>query len=240
METGIQSSFIPHDAGDVKVSSPRIGGNGFSDLILLLSIVLLVASGAIAGGVFLYEKYLQTATNSKIDQLQRAKSAFEPSLIMELTRLDDRMHAAAAILSGHIAPSVIFDALEKATLTTIAFDSFDLNIADQQRITIKMNGVAESVNSIALQAQLFSKNGVISSPIFTGIGRDVDGVHFAVSAQINPAAITYAQSLSGEELPPQQQSIQSSQQAQPAQVPAAQKQPASPFGGRAQVNTSSE
>ena len=238
METGIQSSFIPHDAGDVKMSAPRIGGNGFSDLILLLSIVLLVASGALAGGVFLYEKYLQTSTDSKMEQLQRAKNAFEPSLIIELTRLDDRMHAAAAILSGHIAPSVIFGALEKATLTTVAFGSLDLNIADHQRITIKMDGVARSVNSIALQAQLFSKNGVISSPLFSGIGRDVDCVHFAVSAQINPAAITYAQSLSDTELPPQQQSAQSGQQAQPAQVPVVPQRPASPFGGKAQVDTS--
>src|SRR5437660_1188893 len=105
MESGIQSSFIPHDAGEVKLTPPRLGGSsGFSELILLLCIVLVVASGALAGAVFIYKQYLQTATNSKKDQLQRAKEAFDPTLIQQLTRLDDRMHSGSSILAQHVAP----------------------------------------------------------------------------------------------------------------------------------------
>src|SRR4051812_19335621 len=112
MESGIQSSFIPHDAGEVKLTPPRIGGGtGFSELILLLAIVLVVASGALAGAVFIYKQYLQPATNSKKEQLQRAKDVFDPSLIQQLTRLDDRMHAGSTILAQHVAPTVFLDAL---------------------------------------------------------------------------------------------------------------------------------
>ncbi len=56
-----------------------------------------------------------------------------------------------------------------------------------------MEGVAQSVNSIALQAEIFSKNGVIASPIFSDIQRQPEGVHFSLSALINPAAINYGQ-----------------------------------------------
>lgn len=241
METGIQSSFIPHDAGEIKSVSPRLGGSGFADLLVLLAIVLLVASIALAGGVFLYKQYLETSTNSKLEQLQRAKAAFEPSLIQQLTRLDDRMHAAATILGNHIAPSVMFSALEQATLATISFKSLNFETSDGEHITIKMDGVAQSVNSIALQAQLFSKNGVVTSPIFSGIARDTDGVRFSLSALINPTSINYTHSLSAPtqgpvpgQGPNQTQPVngQTPTSGQPSQQ---SQQPASPFGGTTPV-----
>lgn len=227
MESGIQSSFIPRDAGEVKLTAPRISGAGFSDLVLLLSIVLFVASAALAGGVFLYKQYMQTATQSKIDQLQRAKAAFDPSLIQQFTRLDDRMHSGSTILTNHISPTAFFDALAQATLTTVAFTSLSFDGSDPLHLGAKISGVAQSVNSIALQAQVFSKNGVVVNPIFSNIGRQADGVHFELSLLINPKAINYAQNLNAAA---HQQSLQGQQGAQTQQPPAQQAQP-SPFGG---------
>jgi hypothetical protein len=220
MESGIQSSFIPQDAGDVKISAPRLGGGaGFSELVLLLCIVLVVASGALAGAVFVYQQYMQTSANAKKEQLQRAKDAFDPSLIQQLTRLDDRMHAGSTILAQHLAPTVFLDALSQATLATVEFTSMNIDDNDLQHINVKFSGVAQSVNSIALQAQVFSKNGVIADPIFSNIGRQPDGVHFSLSVVVNPKAIGYEQMLSA---------------ANPQPVKPAQTQtqaPASPFGG---------
>jgi hypothetical protein len=196
METGIQSSFIPHDAGEVKLTPPRIGGSGgFSEFMLLISIVLVVASGALAAGVFVYKQYLTTSTNSKKEQLQRAKDAFDPSLIQQLTRLDDRMHAGSAILSQHIAPTVFLSALSQATLTSVSFKQMSLSNNDQQNINVKLSGIAQSVNSIALQAQVFGKNGVIARPIFSNIGRKPEGVQFDLSFSVNPKALNYQQML---------------------------------------------
>jgi hypothetical protein len=132
-----------------------------------------------------------------LQQLQRAKDAFEPSLIQELTRLDDRMHAADQILSAHLAPIALFDALQQSTLSTVAFGTLDFLAVDPQRMTISTTGVARGVNSIALQADLFSKNGVITNPIFSDISRQPDGVHFTLGAVVNPAAINYARLLTG-------------------------------------------
>ncbi len=223
METGIQSSFIPQDAGEVKLTPPKIGGSaGFSELVLLLSIVLVVASGALAGAVFIYKQYLQTATNSKKEQLQRAKEAFDPSLIQQLTRLDDRMHAGSTILAQHIAPTVFLEALSQATLTTISFSSMTLESNDLQHVNVNFSGVAQSVNSIALQAQVFGKNAVVANPIFSNIGRQPDGVHFSLTMVVNPKSIGYQQMLAGANPQP----------TQPAQ-PQTQT-PTSPFGGTSQ------
>lgn len=196
MESGIQSSFIPHDAG-VQTPVPRVSrGGGLSDLLFLASIVMLVASLALGGAVFLYSEYLDTTADSKVEQLQRAQEAFEPALIQELTRLDDRMRAAEQVLNTHVAPTAFFNTLAESTLATVAFQSLDMQASDAQKITVKMSGVAASVNSIALQADLYSKNGVITNPIFSSINRQADGVHFNLSALVNPAAIGYSQNLS--------------------------------------------
>ena len=192
MESGIQSSFIPHDTARTATGAPVRTGS-FVDLVALLALVLFVASVVAGVGVFLYLQFLQTSGQSKVDQLERAKAAFEPSLILELTRLDDRMRDADVILGNHIAPSVFFHTLEQETLSTIAFRTLDFEATDAQSMTIKMDGVAQSVNSIALQADLFSKNRVITSPIFSNIDRQQDGVHFSLTAVVNPASVRYTQ-----------------------------------------------
>lgn len=197
MESGIQSSFIPHDAAKSAPVPGQPSRGGLSELGLMVSIVILVASGALAGAVFLYEEYAKTSEKSKVEQLQRAKDAFEPSLIQDLTRLDDRMRAADVVITSHMAPIALFDALQAATLSTISFQTLDYLALDPQRITVKMSGIAQGVNSIALQADLFSKNGVITNPIFSDISRQADGVHFTLSALINPAAINYVQLVAG-------------------------------------------
>lgn len=193
VDTAKPASFIPHDTS-VMPPSRRIGG-GLNDLLLLCAVVLCVASIALAVGVFLYGQYLATEGAAKLAQLERAKTAFQPALVQQLTRLDDRMHSADRVLSAHIAPSLFFKALEQATLKTVSFQTLDFQAADNQNLSIKMAGIAQGVNSIALQADLFSKNGVITNPIFSNIARQADGVHFNLSAVVSPSAINYVSQL---------------------------------------------
>ena len=190
MESGIKSSFIPKDA--TVLNTPRTPTRtGFADLLILIAIVFLVASLALAAGVFLYLQFLQTSSASKLQQLERAKQSFEPSLIRELTRLDDRMRAADVVLESHVAPSMLFHLLEQLTLQTVAFTNLNFQTTDAQHITIGMDGVAQSVNSIALQADYLSKSGMITSPLFSNIDRRVEGVHFNLTAIINPLSLRY-------------------------------------------------
>ena len=189
MESSIKTSFIPKDATIVRTPRPP-GRTGFADLLILIAIVFLVASLALAAGVFLYLQFLQTSSASKLAQLERAKQSFEPSLIQELTRLDDRMRAADAVLEGHIAPSMFFHLLEQLTLKTVAFTNLSFQ-SGGQHVTISMDGLARSVNSIALQADYLSKSGMITSPLFSNIDRRVDGVRFNLNAIINPLSLRY-------------------------------------------------
>ncbi|MEK7106661.1 MAG: hypothetical protein AAB899_00540 [Patescibacteria group bacterium] len=201
METGVKNSFIPHDVSQ-SVDAARARDGSLLDLLVLVSVVLLVASVVLAVGVFLYQQYLNQSSASKINQLKIAKAQFDPALIQEFSRLDDRMRDADAILNSHIAPSVFFHMLEANTLSTVSFRSLDFQAGSEEGMTIKMDGIAESVNSIALQADLFSKVGIITSPIFSDINRQLDGVRFSFSGIVNAPAIRYAQAVAGKDAAP--------------------------------------
>jgi hypothetical protein len=196
VETNAPSSFIPQDTG-VPYATRRRESGGLNELILLCAIVLLIASIALGAGVFVYQQYLTQESASKLAQIERAKESFDPSLIHELTRLDDRMKASEKILSAHSAPTAFFIALQQATLKTVAFRTLRFEVPDTLRVSIHMAGVAQSVNSIALQADIFSKSGIITSPIFSNIARDKDGVHFDLQALVNPSFLNYASLVSG-------------------------------------------
>jgi hypothetical protein len=227
MDSPTQPTFIPHEA--VTSGGIRRAGGGLAELFILVAILLFVISAALGVGVFLYTQYLQSSNASKLSQLNAAEASFDPSLIQQLTRLDTRMSAAQSLLSAHLAPSDIFAMLQASTVQDISFSALQLDASDRQHIRLTMTGVAASVNSIALQAQVFSQSGLIQSPIFSNIGAEPNGVNFNFSGLVNPTSISYESFVSGAnaaQLPAQQTQTPAAAQVAPAfegtSTPAAQ------------------
>lgn len=216
MESNIHSNFIPHDAPVTR----RVRSGAMFDVFGLLSIVCFVASATLAAGVFLYVQYLTTSAQSKVAQLQRAKDAFEPTLIQELTRLDDRMRAADEVLGQHLAPSALFELLEKLTLQSVSYTSLTLS-PDLDSISLSMQGNAQTMNAIALQADLLAKSGAMSSPIFSNINRQLGSVRFDFEAHIHPTAMRYRDIISG---------VSEQPQTAPPEAAPIEMQAPSPFG----------
>lgn len=216
MDSPTQPTFIPHEA--VNAASSRRESGGLSELVFLISIILIIISAALAAGVFLYSQYLQTSNQSKLNQLNSAEASFDPSLIQQLTRLDNRMTAAQALLADHLAPTQLFNMLEQSTVQDIAFTALSYDATNPQNVTLSMQGIAGSVNSIALQAQVFSQSGIITNPIFSNIDAQQQGVNFDFTALINPSSLNYEKLITGSQTAVQPQPQQ--------QVPA---QPSSPF-----------
>lgn len=165
--------------------------SGTSDIFVLIAVVLLAASLALAAGVFLYDKFLDTNVQKKSEQLERARAAFEPALIQELLRLDARLVAAEDVLNNHLAPSAMFALLEELTLKSVEFRILDYQVNDDSSITIHLEGKAASVNGVALQASVFGQHNAISNPIFSDLDIVSDGVTFEVTTQISPQALRY-------------------------------------------------
>ena len=196
METPTSTpSFIPRD--NLATSSRRFSSAaGLPEVFMLFSVLILVVSGGLAGAVFLYQQYLQTNAKSKVSQLGTVEAAFQPALIVQLERLDDRMSAAQTLLHNHLALTSLFKILEQSTGQNISFSSFTFEGSDPTHMSIHMAGVAASVNSVALQSDHFGKSSVFASAILSGVNRQTDGVHFDFSALVNPTAVNYIQSAS--------------------------------------------
>ena len=233
MESNIQSSFIPHDAG-TPVSARRGSSGGIGDLALMFAILLFAAAGALSVAVFIYNQYETTIAAKDLSSLKQAEGQIQPDLIDQLQRLDDRIHAGQTILAAHTAPSVFFDIFDQVTAKTIAYNSLQFDASDPSKILLTMDGVGKSVNSIAFQADLLAKSGAFIAPIFSNLDHQKDGVHFHVTAQLDPKSISFEQLTSSSGSGTGGTSAAPSTPAQPS-APPAPSAPASPFGGSPQA-----
>ncbi len=194
MESKIKTSFIPkkpiaQSAKDVSKARYKSGG---LDIVMLVSIVLVVISGVLSAGVFFYHQLAISDAESKKEQLQRARGAFEPKLIQELMLLSDRIRVAEGILEKHTAPSIFLQALEQDTLTGVQFISMEYKQKDSETALFTLKGKTHSVNSVALQSSRFGESTVIKDPIFSDIDLVKDGVTFTVKGEVDLSAIRYS------------------------------------------------
>lgn len=204
MEPKFRTSFIPKQP--VAAAAPRKASRGASGLVFLLALIIFLASVALAAGVFLYREYLEQSIASKSEQLERAREAFEPALIQELTRLDSRLSTANALLRSHISVTAIFDLLEENTLEGVRFTDFRYSVGSGDSITLSMNGQATSYGAVALQSDAFGRTRFLRDPIFSDVNLDQEGlVSFKFNTFIDSSLINFERTLagrSGEATPP--------------------------------------
>ena len=118
MAEKFNTSFIPK-----KTEAPRHKRQSRSLLALIISIVFII-SLASAVGVFFYEKLVESSIERKKESLEKAREAFEPSLIEELARLDRRLFTAQSLVDNHLAISTLFDSLNLITVTNLRMTNF--------------------------------------------------------------------------------------------------------------------
>ncbi len=156
-----------------------------SRLIFLLSL-------AMAGGVFAYKKVIIGHINDMDALLVKAKNAFEPSSLNNLSKLNKRIEAAKKVVATHSVVSPLFDLMENDTLATIKFDSFTYTLKDDGSNSISVNGQAKNFSSIALQSDIFGQDTHIKGPAFSDLNPDASGnIGFKFNASIDPSLLSY-------------------------------------------------
>lgn len=189
MEPKFQTSFIPKRSLQETSTSRKIPKR--VDLFFVLALLVLLLSLASAGGVFVYGKYVKTSIDNKAKELEEIKTAFDPALISEFSRLSKKMTVARDLLGSHISASAVFRALSDSTLKSVKFDDFTYLFAPD-KITITMKGQSKNFASIALQSDLFNKNKVFKNIVFSNLNLDKNGnVNFVFSADIDSSNILY-------------------------------------------------
>jgi hypothetical protein len=195
MDPTASNSFIPKK--NLEGGYARRGRGGATGLVLLVAILFFIASLVAAGGVFLYKGILTASIKNKAASLELNEKAYDPDVIKELLRIDDRINQAQKLLAAHIAPSAIFAFLSQQTLQNVQLTKFVYEMKDgAPHLTI--DGVADSFSSVALQSDQFAASKTLKDIVFSGVdvSAETKKVGFTVNASIVPSLIQYASVLS--------------------------------------------
>jgi hypothetical protein len=192
MDPQVSTSFIPKKA----LTGERPTRGSAFGFIVLVAILVFVASGAAAGGTFLYGQVLQGSLESKKKSLETSQQAYDPGVIEELVRLDGRINQGKSLLGKHVAPSSVFLLLSEQTLEDVQFTSFEYSLAEEGYAEISMAGKSRDFSTVALQSDQFGANKTLRDVVFSGIAIGTEeGVTFSVDAKIDLPNLLYSKHL---------------------------------------------
>ncbi len=200
MEPKFQTSFIPKQSlsaapvANVRRSNRTSRAFGIGTVISIVIFIVAVSASAI---VFLYQQYLSASIKSNQESLSRAREAFEPALIVQLTRLDSRINAAEELLAKHIAPSSLFALIQSITLQNVQFTQYIYTAPTETSLVhIELFGKAKSFKTLALQSDLVGTNSNLKNPVISEVALSGNGdVNFKFSADVDARMINYVEQL---------------------------------------------
>jgi len=190
-------NFIPDSGAAISSTSGGSGADnnegGLADVAMLIAIIMLATSLAIAAGVFLYLKMLNTKLESDKKSLFAAYNHFDKNTIVKLETLSKSLIAGNDILSKHTAVSEVFKALEKLTLKSVRFTEFKFEDSRKDTVKLRLKGSALTMNAVAAQSKAFTANqDKFQNTIFSDLGFEKDGtISFQVTTDINPDFINF-------------------------------------------------
>ncbi|MFA5936787.1 MAG: hypothetical protein WC822_02820 [Candidatus Paceibacterota bacterium] len=194
MEQNFQTSFIPKKP----MIEERATGSQPVSLLTIISFAIFFTLIIASGALFFYKGMLANDIVKMENDLNLAQNRFEPSKIVQLQDLNQRLNAANEILSKHVAISPIFKALQLITMKNISYTKFDyeFNEGVNAKIMVKMSGIAIGYKSVALQSDLFAKNKYFIDPIFSNLMLDDKGnVIFDLEFSVDPNFVDYKKTL---------------------------------------------
>jgi len=194
METKFQTSFIPKAPVVDSSAGRRSSGAG---VLFLVSFIIFMASACSAAGVFFYNQILDQKIKKGNEELIDNKNIFDPGLVQEYSRLNDRIKASYEILKKHVSVSNLFNIISAVTLKNVRFSNFTYSNASSDKVTLNMNGQTKSYELVALQARALTDptmkyRNAFKSPIIGDLNVDTLGnVSFNLSSSIDPSVISY-------------------------------------------------
>lgn len=192
MEPTFQTTFIPKKPLQQVATVEKPSG-----LIVFLNVIatlLVVASGAAYGILFVYKNQLTSSISNSNQSLERQSQTFESNLVVELDDINRRLQAAETLLKNHVVVSPLFKSLHEITLKTIKYNNFTFESQETagKNILVKMSGTAQNYDSIALQSDMFAKNRFLKDPVFSNLVPDTKGaINFDLTFTVDPSFLLY-------------------------------------------------
>ena len=192
MEPKFQSSFIPKGpitSVAASASIPRVKKE--KNLLSFLALIIFIVSVFAAVGVFGYKFYLDYRIDKMGVDLEQARTALQPEIIRELTRIDNRIISVKDLISKHYILTPLFEFLEVSTPKVVRFNDFSYTMTEQG-LELQMKGEARGYAALAQQADIFQKSQHFINSTFSNINLNEKGdVNFSFTATIEPKLASY-------------------------------------------------
>ncbi len=181
------TSFIPK----TRLTAPSYRQKGVGLFFILGSIILVISLGLLAA-IYFYRQSLQKDIDGLSASLERARAAFEPQLINELSGLNNSIDASTELFSRHQAVSNIFKIIESSTLPNVAFSNFNYKISSGGNSVVSMTGEATSYTQVAIQAKIFRDNDAIDQVSFSNLSlKEAGRVSFNLQLVFKSSSLIY-------------------------------------------------
>ncbi len=194
MDTQMRTTFIPKQ---VIQTPPEVVSNSSRSrhsigILSVIAVILFFVAVISAGGSWLYHQTLTQKVKQISQQLVSAEKQFEPGFIEELNDTDYRLTYANQVLRDHRSVAPIFEALQKATLKSVQFESFRYDFSKENGGVIQIEGEARSYKAIAQQSKAFSEEKFIREHVFSNFNlQDNAHIHFDLVITLTPESIRF-------------------------------------------------
>lgn len=211
METKFQTSFIPKKpitsvggAGTNFAPAPRSRSVTVS-IFFNIGLLLFIISLGLALGVYAWKSVTLSSQENLKQQLAERQKQFNPDLIEELKRVNVKIDVARKLMENHLALSNIFDVIARLTTERVRFSSLELTAPGTSNdIKIIMKGVGADLSAVAFQSDVLGQldqyglRKIVKNPILSDPTLETSSVvSFGFSASIDPATMSYADSIEG-------------------------------------------
>ncbi len=188
-KSSVKNKFIPKQS----LNGPATNKSGaFQDVVMLVTLVTLASSLAVAAGMYIYSVHNQKLLDQAKKSLQFYSEKFQALTVNDFQTLGKQLEAGDRILRNHLAVSAIFDALESSTLKSVQYTKFSYSAKSPEEIDVQLEGRALSVNALAWQSKILgAQKRIFKNPVFSNLDLKGGQATFSVNMQVNPDAVRF-------------------------------------------------
>lgn len=184
------TSFIPQQPV-IKVDATLVR-RGETNIAMIVSLVLLFATLAAAGGMYFWKVSINKDIEEKEVQLAQKESQINIEAIKELERVEARLTTGKKLLENHEAFTLFFDFLESETLQSVGFTKLEYVIKDKKAL-VNITGEAPNYMSVYVQKENMRASDMVANVRMGRVSLSPASgvVSFEMEIELAPRAINF-------------------------------------------------
>jgi len=196
MEPKFQTSFIPRGPVTPQSSqSAYSSGGGSFNIGKSLSVIVLILTILVSGGLFAYEMRVKQNVESLKVKLVGAKALFDSPENQKVLLASSQLKSIQELLTKHIVVSPLFELLEEQTLPTVRLSDFEFK-RESTGVSVLIKVESQSYASLAQQAKIFSEVAYFKDLTAGEIAlSDTGTVTTTFTAILDPELLMYSKQL---------------------------------------------